>query len=190
MESFDKVHEQLIEEEGIKIADLPVGIQTKIRGWNLLFRKLESNPDDSKLFSSLQKQSVEIADKIQDFIETEFEEEQEEEEEEGDGKPKGDEGKPKGDEGKPKGDEGKPKSDEGKPKSDEGKPKSDDAKPRGFGNLVMEKKILAKINESSDGRIRISELESIIGKEPDYPEQKVHTLTLRKVFMSSDYRIV
>jgi hypothetical protein len=33
-------------------------------------------------------------------------------------------------------------------------------------------------------------LEAIIGKEADYPEQKVNNIKLRKVFLSSDYRLV
>ena len=53
----------------------------------------------------------------------------------------------------------------------------------------MEKKVLAKIKSNGNGRIRIGELKSIIGKEPDYPEQKVNKITLRKVFMSSEYRL-
>ena len=39
-------------------------------------------------------------------------------------------------------------------------------------------------------RIRISDLEAIIGKEPNYPEQEVNNITLRKVFLSNDYRLV
>ena len=58
-----------------------------------------------------------------------------------------------------------------------------------FGNFVMEKKIKLECQENG-GRIKITKLASIIGKEPDYPEQKVHTINLRKVFLSSDYRIV
>ena len=53
----------------------------------------------------------------------------------------------------------------------------------------MEKKILSKIEENGTGRIRISQLTEIISKQPDYPEQKVHNITLRKVFMSSEYKV-
>jgi hypothetical protein len=59
----------------------------------------------------------------------------------------------------------------------------------GFGNFVMEKKILS-ITNAKKGKIGITDLAKIIGKEPDYPEQMVNNLKLRKVFLSSDYRIV
>jgi hypothetical protein len=52
----------------------------------------------------------------------------------------------------------------------------------------MEKKILQSM--SGGDRISISQLEAIIGKEPDYPEQEVNNITLRKVFMASAYRLL
>ena len=39
-------------------------------------------------------------------------------------------------------------------------------------------------------RIKISDLESIIGREPDYPEQEVNNIKLRKVFLSTDYKLL
>jgi len=185
VDNIDKVHEQLIAEEGINMSDLPIEIQRKIKGWNLLFARLQKNPEDSKLFTTLQKQSVEIADKIQDFIENDFDEEDEEE-----GKGEGAEGQEP--EKTPKADNPKDDSNEGKPTNTEPKPKqvnkSPEAQNKRFGNLVMEKKILAVMNGSD--RISVSKLEEIIGKEADYPEQEVHNLRLRKVFLASQYRIV
>jgi hypothetical protein len=54
----------------------------------------------------------------------------------------------------------------------------------------MEKKIMSIMQSRGDNRIKITDLESIIGKEPDYPEQQVNNIKLRKVFLSSDYRLV
>jgi hypothetical protein len=62
--------------------------------------------------------------------------------------------------------------------------------PKPFGNLVMEKKIRDIVNKNGNSRISQRELEAIIGKEPNYPEQKVHSITLRKVFLASDYRLL
>jgi len=183
-EKVDIVHEQLIEQEEIKLVDLPTNIKAKIKGWNLLYAKLKKSEDDETLFRSVQRKSIEIADIIQDFLEQDYEEENQEGKSEGQNEPKP-EGKP---EPKP---EPKP---EGKP---EGKPESTPVTKEAtkvstsnssFGNLVMEKKILSQIEENQNGRIRISQLKSIIGKEPDYPEQKVNNIILRKVFMSSEYK--
>lgn len=174
-ENVDKVHEELIEQEGIKLVDLPKTIKAKIKGWNLLFAKLKKSEDET-LFRSVQRKSIELADKIQDFIETDYQDESEVIEKSPEAK---DEGK------KP---EATPKA---KPESKtEGKePTKVSSGKSSFGNLVMEKKVLAKIKSNGNGRIRIGELKSIIGKEPDYPEQKVNKITLRKVFMSSEYRL-
>ena len=73
-ENVDKIHEELIEQEGIKLVDLPNTIKAKIKGWNLLYAKLKKS-DDETLFRSVQRKSIEIADKIQDFIETDYQEE-------------------------------------------------------------------------------------------------------------------
>jgi hypothetical protein len=54
----------------------------------------------------------------------------------------------------------------------------------------MEKKIRDIVNKNGNSRISQRELEAIIGKEPNYPEQKVHSITLRKVFLASDYRLL
>jgi hypothetical protein len=54
----------------------------------------------------------------------------------------------------------------------------------------MEKKILAIMEAKGEKRIKIADLQAIIGREPEYPEQRVNNIKLRKVFLSSDYRLV
>ena len=187
-ENVDKIHEELIEQEGIKLVDLPNTIKAKIKGWNLLYAKLKKS-DDETLFRSVQRKSIEIADKIQDFIETDYQEESQSETTKVDTVDSA-ESKPQS---KP---QSKPES-TGEPKAEstgEPKPESKEttkvtSSKSSFGNLVMEKKILDELKENKGGRIRIGNLKSIIGKEPDYPEQKVNKITLRKVFMSSEYRL-
>lgn len=182
-ENVDKVHEELIEQEGIKLVDLPKTIKAKIKGWNLLFAKLKKSEDET-LFRSVQRKSIELADKIQDFIETDYQEESDVTEKSPETK----------DEAKDKAKvEAKAESntEEKKPeaKSEGKEPTKVSSGKSSFGNLVMEKKVLAKLKSNGNERIRISELKSIISKEPDYPEQKVNKITLRKVFMSSEYRL-
>jgi hypothetical protein len=171
-EKVDIVHEQLIEQEEIKLVDLPTNIKAKIKGWNLLYAKLKKSEDDETLFRSVQRKSIEIADIIQDFLEKDYEEESQEPKTEGKPEPKT---------------EGKPE-----PKAESSPEKKEATKistyKSSFGNIVMEKKILSQIEENQNGRIRISQLKSIIGKEPDYPEQKVNNIILRKIFMSSEYK--
>jgi hypothetical protein len=189
MAEIDKVHEQLMEEEGLKLTDLPSALQKKVKGWNVIAKRLEKNPDDVKLARQVQKISIEIADKIQDFIETDYEEDDGNEPNEPKEPKEPSEPKEPQEPSEPK--EPKEPSEPKEPKepSEPKEPKAP-AKPKGFGNLVMKKKILQAIKDSGDGRISIGQLQKIIGKEPDYPEQKVHDITLRKVFMSSEYRLL
>lgn len=187
--SIDKLrafHEEILQEEGVKVSELPTDIQGKIRGFNLMRKKLEKNPDDEKLFLQLQKQAVKLGDEVQNFIENDYEDEDEDDDnddnDDNDGK------KEKG------GQTASSKKTDKKPASS----KSEDnetAKPKSttggkFGNSMMEKKIMSIMQSRGDNRIRITDLEAIIGKEPDYPEQQVNNIKLRKVFLSSDYRLV
>jgi len=183
IDNLEKIHEQLIEEEGIKVSQLPNDIKRKIKGWNLLYSRLKKNPDDSKLFRSLQKQSVELGDKIQDFIETDFDDS------DGDGDGDGEPAQIK--EPKPSTQDEPAQIKEPKPSTQDEPTQIKEPKPstvkKTFGNLMMEKKILTSLKNNS-GKISISELKQIISKEPTYPEQVVHNIKLRKIFLSSSYR--
>jgi hypothetical protein len=65
-------HEELLQEEEVKVSELPTEIQGRIRGFNLMRKKLEKNPDDEKLFLQLQKQAVKLGDEVQNFIENDY----------------------------------------------------------------------------------------------------------------------
>jgi hypothetical protein len=195
--SADKLqlfHQEIMQEEGIKISDLPEDIQKKLRGFNLLKAGYDKNPQERTLIN-LRKRTIKLGDEIQSFIENDYEDEDEDD----------DKGKVKDDnKGKVKDD--KSSSDEEnskKEKTVKSEKKFDDdvkgdnpvkQKPvstgNKFGNLMMEKKILAIMEAKGDNRIKIADLESIIGREPEYPEQRVNNIKLRKVFLSSDYRLV
>lgn len=170
-------HQEILEEEGMKNSDLPIELQRRIKGFDLLKSKYEKNPDDEKQFILLQKNAVKLGDAIQNFIENDYDDEDEDEDEDD----------------APKGKSEKSQSSERSVKSERSESSSNKAPKKtsgtGFGNLMMEKKILAIMESKGQNRIKISDLESIIGREPDYPEQKVNNITLRKVFLSSDYRL-
>lgn len=70
------------------------------------------------------------------------------------------------------------------------KAKDDAKKPiTNFGTLEMEKKISENCSKNN-GFISEKDLISIIGKSPDYPYQKVFSVTLKKVFLKSLYQLV
>ena len=187
--SADKLqlfHQEIMQEEGIKISDLPEDIQKKLRGFNLLKASYDKNPQERTLIN-LRKRTIKLGDEIQSFIENDYEDEDEDDDK---GKVKDD--KSSSDEGNSK----KEKTVKSEKKFDDDvkgdnpvkqKPVSTGNK---FGNLMMEKKILAIMEAKGDNRIKIADLESIIGREPEYPEQRVNNIKLRKVFLSSDYRLV
>jgi len=184
--SADKLrvfHEEILEEEGMKVSDLSPELQSRIKGFNLLRKKLDKNPEDEKLFFQLQKSAVKIGDLVQNFIENDYEDEDEDEDE--------DDEDDKNDDSKKDNKKPASKKDDS---SDNKKPvqKSDSTKtPSGkFGNSMMEKKIMSIMDARGEKRIKISDLEAIIGKEPNYPEQEVNNIKLRKVFLSNDYRLV
>jgi len=178
MAELNLMHEELLEQEDMTIRDLPIELQRQVRGFNLQKKKFGENPNDNE-GNRLTRISVDLANKIQNFIEQEDEEDEKDEIQEKE--------------------KDKPTKDVVKNetstniKSNRQEEVKEIKKPTttgiSFGNFVMEKKIKLECQENG-GRIKITKLASIIGKEPDYPEQKVHTINLRKVFLSSDYRIV
>ena len=188
--SVDKLrvfHEELLQEEEVKVSELPTEIQGRIRGFNLMRKKLEKNPDDEKLFLQLQKQAVKLGDEVQNFIENDYDDDDsDDDDDDNDDNDDKSEGKSKGNKPASSTKWGKTSNDK-----DDNKPAKTKVTTGGaFGNSMMEKKIRSVMESRGDNRIRITDLESIIGKEPDYPEQQVNNIKLRKVFLSSDYRLV
>lgn len=181
VDKIERVHEQLIQEEELKVSSLPAEIQKSIKGWNLLVGRLQRFPEDEKLFRTINTKSIEIADNIQDFIERDFDDE----DDDNIGSENNQKPKETSEETPEKNPEETP---EKTPKEVKPAPTPKQSNPnKPFGNLVMEKKILTAMQGGD--RISISQLEEIIGKEPDYPEQVVHNITLRKVFLASSYRL-
>ena len=193
------IHEELINEEGVNVADLPLEIRKKIKGFNLLHGRLMNNPENEKLFVTLQKQSIGIADEVQNWLESDFDEEDEEEEEEKTSKTSNSNEKDDEDEDEYEEDEEEDEDDDeeeeikrkpNKQVETQNKPVGQNVNnPKNFGNLLMEKKILA-ITGNNQGKITIEYLRNIIGKEPDYPTQAVNNIVLKKIFLSSNYKLI
>jgi hypothetical protein len=204
--SVDKLrvfHEELLQEEGLKVSELPTEIQHKIRGFNLMRNKLVKNPDDEKLFLNLQKQATKLGDEVQNFIENDYDDDDDDDDDSDDDNDDNDDNDDDDDTTKRNQNSSskKPQKNTSSSKDDNKPSKSDSsegdktAKPKAttggrFGNSMMEKKIISIMDSRGDKRIRITDLEAIIGKEPEYPEQQVNNIKLRKVFLSSDYRLV
>ena len=182
---LDLIHEQLIEEENVNINDLPEEIKRKLKGFNLLKGRLKNNPQDVKLKNTAQRTSVNIADEIQTWLETDFDENEEEEDKGGndDTVDKSTSSTPKSTNTPPA-----PKSSNSHPASVIPNNNTTENAPKRFGNLVMEKKILSVIS-ANGGRIDAKSLRDIIQKEPNYPTQEVHSIVLKKVFLSSAYKL-
>jgi len=185
-------HEEILEEEGMSVSDLSTELQSRIKGFNLLRKKLEKNPDDERLYFQLQKSSVKIGDLVQNYIENDYDDDDNDDDDNDDDSKnkKSDDKKSddkKSDDKKSDDKKSDDKSDDKKSDDKKSTPKTSSGK---FGNSMMEKKILSIMEARGEKRIRISDLEAIIGKEPNYPEQEVNNIKLRKVFLSNDYRLV
>jgi hypothetical protein len=185
--SLNLIHEEIIDEENVNIADLPESIQRKIKGFNLLYSKYQNNTENLNLRNTLNKNSVVIADEIQNWLEEDFEDE--EEDDDNDDNIDNKDGLSSDDKKTSQNKTSEPNRISNTTIPNNSNENKTIIENKNFGNLVMEKKILLILNQN-DGRIPIKSLESIIGKEPDYPTQKVNNIVLRKVFLSATYKLV
>jgi len=183
---LDLIHEELIAEENVNVNDLPETIKKKIKGFNLLSGRLKNNPEDEKLKNTVQRTSIAIADEIQNWLESDFEEEEEEEDKKLPNPAPNNDGTPPTP--APASAPAPAPKIGGHSTASTKNSNPTDNTPKRFGNLVMEKKILSVIN-TNGGRIDSKILIEIIGKEPNYPAQEVHNIVLKKVFLSSSYKL-
>lgn len=186
------LHEELMQEEELSIRELPVELQRQVKGFNVTKKKYEENPTINEE-NRLVRLSTQIANHIQNWIENQDEDDEDEDDEDDKGEVKT-ASKKQSEEDSNVGKRRSVEKSSNEPKSEQKiQNKAESKKPVttgvSFGNFVMEKKIKS-ICDANGGRIKITQLVAIIGKEPDYPEQRVHNIKLRKVFLSSDYRVV
>ncbi len=179
-------HRLYIQEEEINIPDLPSEIKQAMRNFNAKLKKYEESEDEQEtetLFLELQQDDVKIADDIltwwEDFnSEDEEEEEYEEEEEEGEGS---------------KNVEVDSKKNAQQKVETPAQPKLETpAQPK------VETPAQPKVEESMEQKVRNllkndviskSDLENILGREADYPNQIVGNLKLRKQYLKPFYQV-
>lgn len=204
-EELEIQHRLYIQEEEINIPDLPSEIKQAMRDFNAKLKKYEESEDEEtndKLFLELQQDDVKIADNIltwwedfnsEDDEEEEYEEEEEEEEEGEGSKPVEVDSKKTA---QPKVETpAQPKVETpAKPKVETpAQPKVETpAQPK------VETPAQPKVEESMEQKVRNllkdnviskSDLESIIGREADYPNQIVGNLKLRKQYLKPFYQV-
>ena len=188
------LHEELMQEEELSIRELPADLQRQVKGFNVTKKKYEEHPTE-KEENRLVRLSTQIANNIQNWLENQDDDEDDDDDDDdqnSSANTKSTDKEPVKDSNVSKRRAVEKDSNE---KNSVQKPETQSLTKKpvttgiSFGNFVMEKKIKS-ICDANGGRIKISQLVGIINKEPDYPEQKVHTIKLRKVFLSSDYRIV
>ena len=187
-------HRTLIEEEDIDISDLPSEIRNSMREFNKKLKKYEES-GDSKLFFEIQQDDVAIANNILTFIEDEESEEEEETEEEEEGNEE---------------EETTPVSTKkASIKTSRPAPVTKvEQKATPVVTPVVTPPVVAtptptptptpaptksaeeQVKEAmKDGVISVADLERIINQEPDYPNQVVGSLKLRKQYLRPYYEL-
>ena len=177
-------YEEILEEEGKTINDLPVDIRKSINAIKPNYGRYLKQPSDS-MREALITQDVDVCNKIYNFLEEEAEEEEAAQAKaEAEAQAKADAKAKEEADAKAKAEaDAQAKADAKEEAQKElNKPKYK------FGTSEMASTIKAKI-ESNGGHITIAELKSIIGKEPDYPYQEVFDIRLHKPFMKSFYKL-
>jgi len=67
-EKIQLFHEEIMQEEGIQLSELPDDIQKKIKGFNLMKANYDKNPQE-QVSINLRKRTIHLADEIQNYIE-------------------------------------------------------------------------------------------------------------------------
>ena len=152
-------HRTLIEEENLEISELPNEIKSAMRKFNAKLEEYEET-GDPELFFELQQDDIAIADDILTFLEDNDEEGEEDEEED----------------------------DTYANDEDEDSKSQAQAQvpPAPAGLSEMEKSIRAV---AVNGKISVEDLEKIIKREPDYPNEQVGNLILKKQYLKPFYEV-
>ena len=195
-------YEEILEEEGKTINDLPVDIRKSINAIKPNYGRYLKQPSDS-MREALITQDVDVCNKIYNFLEEEAEEEEAAQAKaEAEAQAKADaeaEAQAKADAKAKEEADAKAKAEaDAQAKAEADAQAKADAKEEAqkelnkpkykFGTSEMASTIKAKI-ESNGGHITIAELKSIIGKEPDYAYQEVFDIRLHKPYMKPFYKI-
>ena len=159
-EDFDIQHRLLIEEEEIDEDELPLEIQKAIRAFDIKLDKFEET-NDARLFLELQQDDVAIADDIQTFIEDGESDEDDEDDSYADD------------------------ADDDDDDDDDNSKATQQSQVTQTATLTdIEKLVLENIKEN---KISVEKLQQILKREPDYPNQIIGKIRLRKLYLKPFY---
>jgi hypothetical protein len=158
-------HRTLIEEEELEVSSLPTEIKNAMRKFNMKLAKYEDSGDE-ELFYELQQDDVAIADNILTFIEDNNSDDEDEDEDYLEEQRE------------------KEKEKEKEQEKIEVKNEEPAKQVNPVNNLEEQIKALVK-----NGKISVSDLENIIKREPDYPNEQVGNLILKKVYLQPYYEV-
>ena len=166
-DELDIQHRVIIEEEGIDISELPKEIINAIRNFNIKLDKYEVTGNND-LFFQLQQDDVAIADDIQTFIEDAESEEDEE------------------DESYANEDEEDDNDGDNKNQSQSQSQSNQPNQPQQNQLSTLEQLVIQSIKNNM---ISVEQLEKILKREPDYPNEQVGKIRLRKLYLKPFYEV-
>jgi hypothetical protein len=165
-EDFDIQHRLLIEEEEIDEDELPLEIQKAIRAFDIKLDRFEET-NDARLFLELQQDDVAIADDIQTFIEDGESDEDDEDDSYADDADDADD------------------DDDDEDDEDDNSKATQQSQVTQTATLTdIEKLVLENIKEN---KISVEKLQQILKREPDYPNQIIGKIRLRKLYLKPFY---
>lgn len=159
-------HRTLIEEENLDVSDLPNEIKAAMRKFNAKLDEYEET-GDAELFFELQQDDVAIADDILTFVEDNEESDEDDEEEEEDDTYISDDEKDNDD-------------------NDDNDNQTTTYNTGGSVPSDVESQIRSVV---VDGKISVEDLERIIRREPDYPNEQIGNLILKKQYLKPFYEV-
>ncbi len=185
MATMDVEHRKLIEEENININDLPSEIRAKIRGYNLNLTNYVRNPSPAAE-KTVVKLDVEIADMIQNWLDEKLGEAEELDSNDDNTdkfskKPTVPEPTPPAEPIVPI----VPPVPPAPPAEPEPVVPPAPAPPAEPEMDATEKALRA---QWSNGIIKVDALRDLLGREPNYPNQKVGNVTMRKTYGRDEYK--
>ena len=168
-------HRLVIEEEKIDISELPEEIRQAMRLFNKKLSKYEQTGEEN-LYYELQQDDVAIADGIENWLEDN--EADDEDEDESYLEDKSDKSKSAPQQAAPKQAQA--------PQQSVPQQAPQQAAPPQQANSIQDK-LLAVVKNNT---ISVQDLQNIIGREPDYPTEKVGNLIFKKQYLKPFYELV
>ena len=200
---------ELLSDEELEVKDLPKEIQNKVSGLKLLvgkFNKLcdkedktdKEKEDEAKLEKSINEKDMLLCDSISEYLKAKVKDDNTETDEtdetatDEDAKDEFEKIENEAVEAEKKKKEEKEAQEQKDKEEKEQKEKDEKAKQASlkgkypFGTAEMEQEIMSNVK---NGVIQVSILEKILGREPNYPREKIFNIVLEKVLYRNEYRV-